>query len=193
MATIGNPALEQIITKSRQALRADSPDVLSTGEAIAAALVLNRPDWLAQMGYTLAQAIGRLDAEWLDLIPAAAQQLQARTEKEAYAEAERLRQEKLAKIQGQRGAHDEIDFSAKLVTYGNAPGYRGVTVDLDLTPIGETDAPSFRASIRINPQDGLSIAEHIIDVHRFAWRHERPLDAKEGEKKPAWIDGGMPR
>lgn len=193
MHTIGNPTLEQIIRKSREALRAGSPSVLSTGEAVAAALVLNRPDWLAQMGYTLAEAIDRVGVDWARLIPAAASQVQADTEKEAYVEAERLRQEKLSKIWAQRGAQDEIDLSAKLVTYGNAPGYRDVTVDLDLTPIGEKDAPSFRASIRINPQDGLSIAEHILDVHRFAWRRDRPLDAKEGEKKPAWIDGPIPR
>lgn len=196
MTSIGNPVLEQIIAKSRQALRQDSPSTLSTGEAVAAALVLNRPDWLAQMGYTLADAIGRMDAEWLDMIPAAASQLQARTAQEAYAEAERLRQEKLAKIREQRGAKEEIDLSAKLVTYGNAPGYRDVIVDLDLTPIGEsadTDGHTFRASIRIKPQDGLAIAEHILDVHRFAWRRERPLDAKEGEKKPTWVDSPMPR
>lgn len=193
MASIGNLVLEQIIAKSLHALRQDSPSTLSTGEAVAAALVLNRPDWLAQMGYTLAEAIGRMDAEWLDMIPAAARQVQAQTDSEAYAEAERLRQEKLAKIRGQGGAQDEIDLSAKLVTYGNAPGYRDVTVDLDLTPIGETEAPSFRASIRIKPQDGLMIAEHILDVHRFAWRRERPLDAQPGESKPAWLADGTPR
>jgi hypothetical protein len=193
MTSIGNPVLEQIIAKSRQAQRQDSPSTLSTGEAVAAALVLNRPDWLANMDYTLAQAIGRMEAEWLDMIPAAASQLQERTEREAYAEAERLRQEKLAKIREQRGAGEEIDLSAKLVTVGNAPGYRDVTVDLDLTPIGETDAPPFRTSIRIKPQDGLMIAEHILDVHRFAWRREQPLDAQPGEKKPAWVDAPMPR
>jgi hypothetical protein len=50
-------------------------DVLSTGEKVAAALVLNRPDWLAQMGYTLAEAIDRVGPEWLALIPAVAREL----------------------------------------------------------------------------------------------------------------------
>lgn len=50
-------------------------DVLSTGEKVAAALVLNRPDWLAQMGYTLAEAIDRVGPDWLALIPAVAREL----------------------------------------------------------------------------------------------------------------------
>jgi len=46
--------------------------VLSTGEQLAAALVLNRADWLASMNYTMAQAMERLGSDWLDRIPSAA-------------------------------------------------------------------------------------------------------------------------
>ncbi|WP_287106912.1 hypothetical protein [Mesorhizobium sp.] len=38
---------------------------------MAAALVLNRPDWLADMHYTLAEAIERVGPQWLALIPEA--------------------------------------------------------------------------------------------------------------------------
>lgn len=38
--------------------------VLSTGESIAVALVLERRDWLAEDGYTMLEAIDRLGAEW---------------------------------------------------------------------------------------------------------------------------------
>lgn len=189
MATIANPDLEQIIVKAREAQRADSPSALSIGEAVAAALVLNRPDWLARMGYTLADAIERIGPDWARLIPAAANQVQTQTDSDAYAEAERLRQEKWDKIREQRGADDEIDLSAKLVTYGNAPGYRDVSAVLDLAPIGEAGAPTVRACIHVTAQDGLRLAEHILEVHRFAWQRDRPLDAKQGESKPAWIDG----
>lgn len=41
----------------------------STGERVAVALVLNRADWLADMDYTLAQAIDRSHT-WIALIPA---------------------------------------------------------------------------------------------------------------------------
>ena len=51
--------------------------VLSTGEKLAAALILNRPDWLADMNYTLADAIWRVGPEWLRDIPAAAEQFDA--------------------------------------------------------------------------------------------------------------------
>ena len=43
----------------------------STGEKLASALVLNRPDWIASMDYTLAEAIDRVGPEWLALIPTA--------------------------------------------------------------------------------------------------------------------------
>jgi hypothetical protein len=47
---------------------------LSTGEKLAAALVLNRGDWLAEMGYSIAEAIERLDDGWAELLPCAARQ-----------------------------------------------------------------------------------------------------------------------
>ncbi|MCT2581154.1 MAG: hypothetical protein E5X23_08320 [Mesorhizobium sp.] len=48
-------ALQHIIAKARDAKHGGF-GVLSTGEKLAAALVLNRPDWLAEMNYTLAEA-----------------------------------------------------------------------------------------------------------------------------------------
>lgn len=63
--------LNQILDKSRTA-RAGSFNVLSTGEKLAAALVLNRADWLEKMDYTMAQAIERVGADWLARVPEAA-------------------------------------------------------------------------------------------------------------------------
>jgi hypothetical protein len=42
--------------------------VQSTGEKVAIALVLNRADWLAGMGYTLAEAVERTGPEWVTLL-----------------------------------------------------------------------------------------------------------------------------
>jgi len=39
----------------------------STGERLAVALALNRSDWLASMGYTIAEAIDRVD-DWIPLV-----------------------------------------------------------------------------------------------------------------------------
>lgn len=44
----------------------DAWRVQSTGEKVAVALVLNRPDWLADMGYTIAEAVGRAGPEWMN-------------------------------------------------------------------------------------------------------------------------------
>lgn len=66
--------LQQIIEKSRDAKRGGF-GVLSTGEKLAAALVLNRADWLAEMEYTMAEAIERLGPQWVARIPEASRQL----------------------------------------------------------------------------------------------------------------------
>ncbi|OJY94600.1 MAG: hypothetical protein BGP25_05340 [Lysobacterales bacterium 63-13] len=49
--------------------------VQSTGERLAVALALNRFDWLSAMGYTIPEAIDRLDQEWVALIPVVAKAL----------------------------------------------------------------------------------------------------------------------
>ena len=41
----------------------------------AVALVLNRADWLAEMQYTLAEAIERSGPDWVPVIPQVARQL----------------------------------------------------------------------------------------------------------------------
>ncbi len=62
---------QHLLSKARDAKAGgrDAWSVQSTGEKLAVAMVLNRPDWIASMGYTLAEAIGRIDSDWLDLIP----------------------------------------------------------------------------------------------------------------------------
>lgn len=72
--------LQHIVTKARDAKHGGF-GVLSTGEKLAAALVLNRPDWLAEMHYTLAEAIERVGPEWLALIPKAARELEYEDER----------------------------------------------------------------------------------------------------------------
>jgi hypothetical protein len=66
-----------LINKSRDAKHGgrDSWGVMSTGEKVAVALVLNRADWLAEVGYTLAEAIDRSGTAWVALIPKVARDL----------------------------------------------------------------------------------------------------------------------
>jgi len=49
--------------------------VQSTGEKVAVALVLNRADWLAEMGYSIPEAIERTGSEWVSILPQVARQL----------------------------------------------------------------------------------------------------------------------
>ena len=55
--------LDHLVSKTLEAA-AGHTGALSTGEALAAALVLNRSDWLARMGYTIHEALYRIGAEW---------------------------------------------------------------------------------------------------------------------------------
>jgi hypothetical protein len=68
---------QHLLHKARDAKRGGHGawTVQSTGERVAVALVLNRADWLAEMSYTIAEAIERSGAEWVVLIPQIAREL----------------------------------------------------------------------------------------------------------------------
>jgi hypothetical protein len=72
-----NDRYEHLLRKSRDAKRGghDAWTAQSTGEKVAVALVLNRADWLAEIDYTIPEAIDRSGAEWVAVIPQVARQL----------------------------------------------------------------------------------------------------------------------
>jgi hypothetical protein len=72
-----NREYEHLLSKARDAKRGghDAWAVQSTGEKVAVALVLSRADWLAEMEYTLAEAIERSGPEWVSIIPQVAREL----------------------------------------------------------------------------------------------------------------------
>lgn len=186
--------IEHLMRAVRYAAAANGPGALSAGEAVAAALVLNRPDWLADMGYTIAQALDRIDEGDADLIPRAEKQWRSEVGAQAQVAAIAARAHRVADFftEAPDGDTGPLDLAAQLVTYGEAPGYRDANLVFDVQPIGcSRPERTQRISMRIRPQDAESIVFHIVRVHRFAWSRPggRPLDAKEGEKRPAWIDG----
>jgi hypothetical protein len=68
LTVIQNPALRHLVAKCLDAKRTNSYSVLSTGERLAAAVVLNRFDWLQAMNYTMPEAIDRIGPEWTALL-----------------------------------------------------------------------------------------------------------------------------
>jgi len=72
-----NSIYDHLLRKAEDAKRSghDAWAVQSTGERVAVALVLNRADWLAEHGYTIAEAIERSGSEWVAMIPQIARQL----------------------------------------------------------------------------------------------------------------------
>jgi hypothetical protein len=184
---VGSSELAHILAKTRDAA-AHGPGALSTGEALAAALVLNRPDWLIAMKYTLAEAIGRIGPEWAALIPAAANEFKQESDAAEYEAAMKDQRARLAQFSRSREAEDAVlEFAAKFVTAGSAPGYRDVYLTLDLEPTGVEPRHTMRARIALRPQDGEEVAREIADVHRFAWRRGNPIDAAPGEARPRWL------
>jgi hypothetical protein len=69
----------QLFTKAQDAQRGgyDAWCAQSTGEQLAVALVLNKADWLAEAGYTMAEAIDRIGPTWVANIPRVAKELSA--------------------------------------------------------------------------------------------------------------------
>jgi hypothetical protein len=183
----GSADLEHILSKARDA-EAGGLGALSTGEALAAALVLNRPDWLLAMNYTIAEAIERIGPDWARLIPAAARQFRREREEAAYEAAEQARQAQLEEFSARQQREDVIDCSATFVTSGNAPGYRDVSLTFDLKPIGDGPQRAMRTNIRVRAEDAEEVVRAIADVHRFAWRNGAPIDVKPDEQRPNWID-----
>ncbi len=175
---------EHMVGKARQAAQGGF-DVLSTGEKLAAALILNRPDWLSKMGYTIAEALVRVGAEWVAMIPAAAKLLNdteavfQRAEKAAHDEVA------LQSVAGGTDGGEAIDVSAKLVSSGQAPGYRDASFTFDLQRT--SSERTYRLCIHVTASDSESMAQHLLDIHRLAWERGQPLDRRSGENRPRWI------
>lgn len=76
-------------------------------------------------------------------------------------------------------------FTATLDSYGNAPGYRDVTVSIRLAATSHA-----KVELALSSADTEALMLHIAHVHALAWRksEQGPLDMKAGEKRPAWLD-----
>jgi hypothetical protein len=84
---------------------------------------------------------------------------------------------------------DCADLNARLITYGDAPGYRGVTLRFECEELpSREDGKSFKIELHLDASSAAAVAGHIIRVNRFAWSRagQRPLDAQEGEVPPSW-------
>jgi hypothetical protein len=68
--------VEKLVTASRTA-QTVGRGVLSGGERVAVAFVLDRPDWLAEDRLTLAEALERITPDWLAALPDAARRMKA--------------------------------------------------------------------------------------------------------------------
>jgi hypothetical protein len=68
-------------------------------------------------------------------------------------------------------------------SYGNAPGYRDVSLYVKFS-----DEPErHRVELHFSAADAASIAEDIVGLHRRAWENGGPIDIQPGEKRPRWL------
>lgn len=187
--------LEHLMQKVRAAAESGI-GTMSTGEALFAALVLNRHDWLARMDYTIAEALDRIDDDMVPLISHAAKQWARENERSTQARRIATEEVAAANLLNTDSPDETIDFASELVTYGSAPGYRDASLVFDVRRIGEgVSKRQFRIDLRVRPQDAETIVRHLLEVHRLAWSRKdadgRPLDAKTDEHKPRWIEGSL--
>lgn len=175
--------LEQLVAKAMAAANGGF-DVLSTGEKVAAALILNRSDWLAEMGYSMAEAIDRIGPEWSSLVPTAARLVLAADAVVRKAEKTAREECTLADL---APSDEEIDVTGSLVNCWMSPGYRSASFVFDVRRLRSND--SRRLCIHVGADDTEAIAKHLIEVHQHAWQRGEPLDIKQGERRPPWIDG----
>lgn len=177
--------LDRIVSKSLAAAKGNY-GVLSQGERLAAALVLNRPDWIMEEGYTLGRCIDRVGVDWMRLIPEAARRVTEILEESVAALDKARVAAAIASMNGQAREQDQtVDFNATLTSYSNAPGYRDVSLTFELLQY-RTNA-TMKAELFITRKDAERILLHIRDVHRFAWRDDSPIDKEPGETAPAWL------
>ncbi|WP_197035003.1 hypothetical protein [Herbaspirillum sp. RV1423] len=176
--------LEHLVGKARHAAAIDGPGPLSKGEALAAALILNRPDWLADMGYTIAEAIDRLEEDWVRLIPQAARIISA---SDAVTRRASISSQEQAQLSTLAPTGVAVDVNAKLYSYGGSPGYRRLTLTFDVSRVSPEKEPEHRLCLNIRPEDGENIVRHILEAHRLAWQGT-PLDSQPDQKRPRWID-----
>lgn len=181
--------IEHLMSKVRSAATAGIAG-MSTGEALFCALVQNRSDWLQQMGYTIAEALARLDDDAVAQISPAAKQWTQEHALAQHVHSVATEEIAAASLLSSPDTDDPLYFSSRLITYGSAPGYRSASLVLDLQRIGRNASTRlYRVDISIRPEDAEGIIQHLLDVHRFAWaRPGRPLNATEAESPPFWID-----
>ncbi|NYT79534.1 hypothetical protein H0A71_21405 [Alcaligenaceae bacterium] len=73
-----NPDTEAVVQCLREAEHGHL-SALSPGEILLAALVLNHPEWLAQMGHTIASALDYIGPDWAAAVPRLAAMLSEAT------------------------------------------------------------------------------------------------------------------
>lgn len=85
----------------------------------------------------------------------------------------------------------EDHVNATLVSYGDAPGYRSVSLDLECEAVGDDEAVvgKVRLNVNLTHPDTTTLLHHLQRVMAWAWKPGRlPLDAEPDEKRPAWLD-----
>jgi hypothetical protein len=117
------------------------------------------------MGCTIPEALGRLGDDLIPLIPQIAKMVAAADAVMADARDSARQQTVLEDLSANQ---EVVDVNTTLVTYGNAPDYRDVSLTFDLQRFQSTQ--THRVCLRVTAKDGLAILRHIVDVNRFAWR-----------------------
>src|SRR5690606_19374271 len=117
--------LERLIKIAHQAEK-EGLQALSVEESLSAALVLNRCDWLEQLGFTIAEALDRIGLENAAIIPVAAKKIGNRGN--AHPHPCRLELPD-SEVEAMLSVNDDITrFDTVLKRKASVPGYRYVSL-----------------------------------------------------------------
>ena len=76
---------------------------------------------------------------------------------------------------------DGIILMDKLKTVGNAPGYREVSIEVEVDRGGSTET----LELNFSKDDAYTLMSSILDAQILAWKNsEGPIDIEAGETKP---------
>lgn len=75
-------------------------------------------------------------------------------------------------------------MQAKLITYGNAPGYRDASITVEVIDGGKRR----QLELALSAEATESLCREWLRNHALAWHEHRPLDAQPNEqRRPTWV------
>lgn len=79
---------------------------------------------------------------------------------------------------------EPVRMQARLITHGNAPGYRDASITVEVIDGGKRR----QLELVLSAAATETLCREFLRHHSLAWHKDRPLDAKPHEQtRPNWV------